>query len=155
MFCFLVAALCISSTAAFTPAPMTSRVSMSRVATSSTPLVTAPVRAEVSMSAVTERDADGNPVTHYEMCAEAPNPVPCTCCCVSAHTQEVVAMHARNPAASMADHAHDSCVPWSAMSCSQRTRTVYCAHPHKKWLPCMPTIGRRARLIMHDSCAQV
>mmetsp|Transcript_35154 Transcript_35154/g.92291 ORF Transcript_35154/g.92291 Transcript_35154/m.92291 type:complete len:91 (+) Transcript_35154:58-330(+) len=67
MFRFLIAALAVSSTAAFTPAPV-SRIVSSRVAsTNAEPLVFAPRVAEAQMSAVTEKDADGNPVTHYEM----------------------------------------------------------------------------------------
>jgi len=69
MFAKLVAALLVVNAAAFAPAPLVgSRVVQSRVA----PAYEAPLALEVrapaaTMSAVTERDADGNPVVHAEM----------------------------------------------------------------------------------------
>ena len=71
MFRALVVALCIASTAAYVPtmAPST-KLTQSKLASGARPNFAMPaeVRApEASMSAVTEYDADGNPVTHYEM----------------------------------------------------------------------------------------
>ena len=67
MFRYLLAFLAISSTAGFTAVPA-SRVVMSRIAsTQAEPVVVPRVNVAAQMSAVTERDADGNPVVHYEM----------------------------------------------------------------------------------------
>ena len=65
MFRLLVAALCVSSTAAFTPAPMASRVSMSRVAAQMpTPVAPEPV---ATRAAAVSMNADGEHETLYEM----------------------------------------------------------------------------------------
>lgn len=69
MFRNLLAVLGLASAAAFSPAAV-SRVAMSRVVQPAAQFALAPL-AEVSMSAVTEYDKDGNPVTHYEMYAPA------------------------------------------------------------------------------------
>jgi hypothetical protein len=65
MFRNLLAVLGLASAAAFSPAAV-SRVAMSRVVQPAAQFALAPL-AEVSMSAVTEYDKDGNPVTHYEL----------------------------------------------------------------------------------------
>lgn len=67
MFRYLLAVLALSSAAAFTPAPV-SRIAMSRVIEPAAPLAVQRVAFAPEMSAVTERDADGNPVVHTEMC---------------------------------------------------------------------------------------
>lgn len=69
MFRNLLAVLGLASAAAFSPAAV-SRVAMSRVVQPAAQFALAPL-AQVSMSAVTEYDKDGNPVTHYEMYAPA------------------------------------------------------------------------------------
>jgi len=66
MFRYLLAVLALSSAAAFTPAPV-SRIAMSRVIEPAAPLAVQRVAFAPEMSAVTERDADGNPVVHTEM----------------------------------------------------------------------------------------
>ena len=71
MFRTLVLALCVASASAYVPAAVTgTKLTQSKLA-GARPSFAAPVLEErssvVSMSAVTERDADGNPVTHYEM----------------------------------------------------------------------------------------
>lgn len=57
----------VGSAAAFSPAAVPGALSQSKVAASYTAPAPIAPRAELQMSAVTERDADGNPVTHYEM----------------------------------------------------------------------------------------
>jgi hypothetical protein len=69
MFRFVLSLL-VAGASAF--APIGSAIAQSRLAApaaSAAPLV---ARASVTaMSAVTERDADGNPVVHFEMCASS------------------------------------------------------------------------------------
>ena len=70
MFRALVVALCIASASAYVPTAVAgTKLTQSKLA-GARPSFAMPTEvrtAEVSMSAVTERDADGNPVTHYEM----------------------------------------------------------------------------------------
>eukprot|EP00966_Prymnesium_polylepis_P091660 2121699-Prymnesium_polylepis.1 len=71
MFRALVVALCLASTAAYVPAAVPgTKLAQSKFAGARptyTPAAEVVRTADVSMSAVTERDADGNPVTHFEM----------------------------------------------------------------------------------------
>ena len=69
MFKLLVAIFAVSASA-YMPAVPGSQLAQSKVA--ARPQYTAPMpvvsrSSAVEMSAVTERDADGNPVTHYDM----------------------------------------------------------------------------------------
>lgn len=70
MFRAVVLALCLASTSAYMPTLAGSQLTQSKLA-GARPTFAMPVTetrtVEPSMSAVTERDADGNPVTHYEM----------------------------------------------------------------------------------------
>ena len=68
MFKLLLAFLAVGSTSAFAPA-MGAKLAQSKVAgaRAEVPMPVAQRSAAPQMSAVTERDADGNPVTHYEM----------------------------------------------------------------------------------------
>lgn len=71
MFRAFLVALCLASTTAYTPAAMTgSKLAHSSVA-GARPTYVMPTMdsrsSEITMSAVTERDANGKPVTHYEM----------------------------------------------------------------------------------------
>jgi hypothetical protein len=70
MFKNLILAVLALGASAYVPAMPGTQLAASKVA--ARPQYTAPMPAamrssEVSMSAVTERDADGNPVTHFEM----------------------------------------------------------------------------------------
>ena len=68
MFKF-VCALFVSAAAGFSPAAVGSRLVQSVVTPAAAPLAAQAVARvpELAMSAVTERDADGNPVVHAEM----------------------------------------------------------------------------------------
>merc|ERR1711988_2040171 len=69
MFRALVVALCIASASAYVPtAAAGSKLTQSKIGARLSYAVPAEVRTVApTMSAVTERDADGNPVTHFEM----------------------------------------------------------------------------------------
>merc|ERR1711918_93682 len=70
MFRSLVVALCLASASAYVPTAMPASKLASSKFVGERPSFAVPAEgrsSEVSMSAVTERDADGNPVTHYEM----------------------------------------------------------------------------------------
>ena len=69
----LLTALLVVSASAFSPAVAGSRVAQSVVAPAA-PLAAEPLVARapaLTMMHATEHDADGNPVTHFEMCALA------------------------------------------------------------------------------------
>ena len=65
----LLVALFAVSASAYMPAVPGSQLTQSKLARSSyaAPMPEVVRSSQVSMSAVTERDADGNPVTHYDM----------------------------------------------------------------------------------------
>mmetsp|Transcript_41317 Transcript_41317/g.102736 ORF Transcript_41317/g.102736 Transcript_41317/m.102736 type:complete len:93 (+) Transcript_41317:66-344(+) len=66
----LLVALCLGTANAYVPTTAGAKLALSKV-TGSRPSFTLPSvdtrSSDPIMSAVTERDADGNPVTHYEM----------------------------------------------------------------------------------------
>ena len=69
MFKLLCAVFAVSASAYVPAMAPGSQLGASKIASSqyAAPMPVAPRSAEPTMSAVTERDADGNPVTHFDM----------------------------------------------------------------------------------------